>query len=773
MNRLSGVILATTLAASCAAGQWVESTIRLRDNLVGADYIEAVIHDTAGSFVYVGGESIIVIDGVTDRKVARIPVSGWRLALNPVSRKLYAIGSESLHVINAQTNTVIRSLPSGYDYDAEPSLVHVPVGNKMYCIAPDLGGIGVIDGSTDSLLGAIALRNPLALVYNPRRNKLYCAQSGEDLTVIDCEQDTITKVLTLEHNYPGYRPICYDPDDDKVYCGSEGIYVIDCATDSVVRQVGHHFCWDLLYSATQRSVYCLSVSTIRRIDCASDSEVGMVWLPGGREGLALGYNPAVNKLYCACDPQLMFVVDCATDSILAETRVGYVEGRNRFCANTIQNKVYCAHPYEGRVSVIDGTTNQVTAVVPTIRHGPSRPLYVPARNRVYCLDYRAGNLLVIDGERNRLLATRFVGVYPRNLEYCGQGGKVYYKDGLVDGLTVVGGTSDTIIGRIQCPGLSWPMRYLPDVHKLYCRLGDSALAVIDVTADSVLRTVAVDHLISTLVADPVRSRIYATGSSSDTISVIDATLDSVVAKIVTGRATSSYGFSPTQNRLYCYSDRGNVTVVDCSTYQLAGLIVTPPGDNNVQWNPRRDKLYQAMGGTSFTVIDCPTNSVAAYMQVSEGAKYAAFDTIANRVYLPCDGRLYVADGTGDSVLTTLPVTGAGELVWNPTFRRVYVLSESAIAVIRDTAVGVREVSRRSTAGKARPPTVVRGLLFLPAPLNPRLSASALLDISGRKVMSLLPGTNDVRSLAPGIYFVRQPSAADGKPSAITKVIVTR
>ncbi|MFO7675597.1 MAG: T9SS type A sorting domain-containing protein [bacterium] len=36
-----------------------------------------------------------------------------------------------------------------------------------------------------------------------------------------------------------------------------------------------------------------------------------------------------------------------------------------------------------------------------------------------------------------------------------------------------------------------------------------------------------------------------------------------------------------------------------------------------------------------------------------------------------------------------------------------------------------------------------------------MSRAALLDASGRKVMELQPGDNDVRHLAPGVYFVRR------------------
>jgi hypothetical protein len=73
---------------------------------------------------------------------------------------------------------------------------------------------------------------------------------------------------------------------------------------------------------------------------------------------------------------------------------------------------------------------------------------------------------------------------------------------------------------------------------------------------------------------------------------------------------------------------------------------------------------------------------------------------------------------------------------------------------------------RSVTGEA---SVVRGVLFLPRSLDPSLHRS-LLDISGRKVLDLKPGANDVRGLAPGVYFVRGTQA---QAQAVRKVVVAR
>jgi len=49
-----------------------------------------------------------------------------------------------------------------------------------------------------------------------------------------------------------------------------------------------------------------------------------------------------------------------------------------------------------------------------------------------------------------------------------------------------------------------------------------------------------------------------------------------------------------------------------------------------------------------------------------------------------------------------------------------------------------------------------------------------LDISGRSVLDLRPGANDVWALAPGVYFVREvPQAAGHQPHAVRKVVVAR
>jgi hypothetical protein len=69
--------------------------------------------------------------------------------------------------------------------------------------------------------------------------------------------------------------------------------------------------------------------------------------------------------------------------------------------------------------------------------------------------------------------------------------------------------------------------------------------------------------------------------------------------------------------------------------------------------------------------------------------------------------------------------------------------------------GIEEGTKPQVGMTKALPTVVRGVLFMPEASNLKPQAtSCLLDISGRKVLDLRSGANDVSGLAPGVYFVR-------------------
>jgi len=96
--------------------------------------------------------------------------------------------------------------------------------------------------------------------------------------------------------------------------------------------------------------------------------------------------------------------------------------------------------------------------------------------------------------------------------------------------------------------------------------------------------------------------------------------------------------------------------------------------------------------------------------------------------------------------------------------------EAGLRVIEFYGAGVEEMMNEERGTMNVGPTVVRGVLVLGAVDSRQNTAyrAELLDAAGRKVLDLEAGANDVRALAPGVYFAREPQT-----QAVTKVVLTR
>jgi YVTN family beta-propeller protein len=155
----------------------------------------------------------------------------------------------------------------------------------------------------------------------------------------------------------------------------------------------------------------------------------------------------------------------------------------------------------------------------------------------------------------------------------------------------------------------------------------------------------------------------------------------------------------------------------------------------------------------------------------------SYDSLNDYVYCACRGsnEVYVIDAHRDTVVTHIGV-GAQPfaLAWNPIDLRTYVLNyaSAGVSVLRDSLhPGVEEGQPQSTTLKPQA-TVVRGVLMLGDRGPATGDRAELLDAAGRKVMDLKSGANDVRALAPGVYFVRE-AQAQAQAQAVQKIVLTR
>jgi hypothetical protein len=116
------------------------------------------------------------------------------------------------------------------------------------------------------------------------------------------------------------------------------------------------------------------------------------------------------------------------------------------------------------------------------------------------------------------------------------------------------------------------------------------------------------------------------------------------------------------------------------------------------------------------------------------------------------------------------VSGSSSLNLVLSGDHVYLVDrEAGLKILQFYGAGIEETPTPGASRITPNATIVRGVLDLGAYSKQHSAYRAeLLDISGRKAMSLKPGANDVSRVAPGVYFVE---AAAGQPAA--RVVIQR
>jgi hypothetical protein len=149
------------------------------------------------------------------------------------------------------------------------------------------------------------------------------------------------------------------------------------------------------------------------------------------------------------------------------------------------------------------------------------------------------------------------------------------------------------------------------------------------------------------------------------------------------------------------------------------------------------------------------------------------DSLGNLVWQGAWGD--ITEQNWDHVVCTQPTEDGGCIAFGSTY--TYATPSFDAWMLKVDSLCLAGVSERPDVGlsAARAATIVRGVLFVPRDMteirpgiSDRVPRPVLLDATGRKVLDLRPGPNDVSRLAPGVYFL----GPDGHVPA-TKVILQR
>jgi YVTN family beta-propeller protein len=360
---------------------------------------------------------------------------GHKLIIETVDMK----GQSEPSLCFAQSDSVIATV--GVE-DQPLALVYNPINNKIYCANWESDNVTIIDGAGDSVIATVGVGNyPCALAYNTTNNRIYCVDEFSDnVTIIDGAGDSV--VATVGVGHLPWSIACFN---NKIYCTnyySANVTIIDGSGDSVMATVKvGSFPFALGYNSTDNKIYCTSsyIDSVTILDSAGDSVIAT--LGAGDEPYALTYNPITNKIYCAnFYSHNVTIIDGAGDSVITTVTVGDYPWA--LAHNSFNNKIYCANSWTTNVTIIDGGSDSVIAVV-GVGNCPSALAYNPADNKIYCANRNSDNVTIIDGAGDSVMATLVVGDSPVALTYNFTNNKIYCANAGASSVSVIACSSPT------------------------------------------------------------------------------------------------------------------------------------------------------------------------------------------------------------------------------------------------------------------------------------------------------------------------------------------
>jgi DNA-binding beta-propeller fold protein YncE len=318
--------------------------------------------------------------------VARIPVgpSLGGIGVNPQTNKVYAVGFESVAVIDAITHNVVATVPvaaSSYGVGVDVLTNRVFVASGAFS-----GKLTIIDGATDTVVETVITDrtlNGLQLALDSLTNRLYLPSFDPEgqVVVFDATELHVASRIWVARN-PFAAAV--NPNTRRVYVGHGAFFgrrrltVIDTASEAV----------------------------------SDGPEVGL-----GASAIAV--DPVSDRIYVrkghqpANDPYEVVVVDGPSEAVLST--IPAAAGGGGIAVDAITHRVYAVAGSSRELLVIDGAPGS-----PTVNTVVARVDLGTVPNIDVGVNPQTGNLYVsTDADGVIVLNDRTTRTDPRNCGTCG------------------------------------------------------------------------------------------------------------------------------------------------------------------------------------------------------------------------------------------------------------------------------------------------------------------------------------------------------------------
>jgi len=327
-----------------------------------------------------GASTVYDCKGDTPYYKGTVPLCGWAHTMchNPVTSKLYcSLGTGASVVIDEQTNRQV-----GLARGVGGTMVHSQTSNKFYFRAG--GGLGVMDGAGDSLLQYIAIGDarwdPFPC-WCPVGNKVYCfASKGARwfIAVVDCNTDSVVREMDMYGLGRWFEYL----DNGLMLCNSsKSLWLIDARTDSILvdSSLAAGAVYAVAHTGDGKKVYLARYGRLEARNSATLSLLASIEWPG-RTGGILAISDTTRKL-CWLGSDSMLAIDVSIDTVAA--RIAAPVLYDDACLDRTGRYLFISSRLDSCLIVYDTRSDSLLAVYPQLPFPPLRIMSNPDQDCIY------------------------------------------------------------------------------------------------------------------------------------------------------------------------------------------------------------------------------------------------------------------------------------------------------------------------------------------------------------------------------------------------------
>lgn len=805
-------VMFTFLCLSALPAQQIINNIVLPDSLGGMqDGAYCCVYNEANNCIYVGGKDlVIVIDGLSDQKIARIPVAGRVTSMLwvPGENKIFCAHYDDakLTIIDAVTNNVITSLQVGVN---PISLTYNPTDNRIYCANKHSRDIDVIDASTNSGIAIMAFDDePVAIVYqaisgiNPFYDNLIFCAGGQYFGYFRCSSNQGWQSTVVGSDFSA---VALNSTDHKVYFS-------DRASDRVVFYPDYNTMCGvgdepvaLVWNETGDKIYCANYGSdnISVIDGVTDVVVATI--PAGDGPVGLCWNSIENKVYCLNSfSRNITIIDGLTDAVITTVPAKYIDPYGSYgvkphlVMNSQNNKLYLPQIVYRDVRIIDGSSNGVSGDI-LLGASPQSLVWNPTSNKLYSInqcDWGSGSISIIDRANHLPVSTLAMGDIPSAVAWNSTNNTIFCANAGSNDVRVVDGVTDQITDTIAVGNYPVDIMWNPTSDKIYtANVNGNSVSIINGSTHALLNTVTTGSKPLRMTWNGINNKIYAANYGSSTVTVIDGFSNSAIATIPVDQAPISLVWNETNNKVYCggLSSTNTLSIID----GLMDTVITSHAINNISnltWNETNNKVYCSGSVENIFIIDGVNDQIADTIRlVNQLVLDQYWNSLENRLYcytleqvgsLPPYqnfSKLNVIDGSSDTIITTMLIDENNWVVIptyqyrkciaeDPQSNQIFIAdyNKCLISVIDPTVTGIiseplvnipeKIYLQQNYPNPFNPETVISWQLAVGSPVK-----LTVYNITGQRVAVLVnekqsAGPHSVKfdasGLASGVYLYR-------------------